>query len=55
MTQLSHKIGGVLKYNNVCRDFPGSAVVKTRALPLQEARVPSLVGELRFCMLAGRT
>ena len=31
-------------------DFPGSPVAKTPALPLQGARVQSLVGELRSSM-----
>ena len=30
-------------------DFPGSPMVKTPALPLQEAWVQSLMGELRSC------
>ena len=34
------------------RDFPGSPEVDS-ALPLQGARVPSLVGELRSCMPRG--
>ena len=37
------------------RDFPGGPVVKTPALPMQGARVPSLVGELRsrgLCCMA---
>ena len=39
-------------------DFPDSPVVKTPALPLQEAWVQSLIGELRShmpCSMAKKT
>ena len=39
--------------DNGAWDFPGGPVVKTLLIPLQGARVQSLVKELRFCMPRG--
>ena len=37
--------------NSFLRDFPGGLVVKTLELPMQEAHVQSLLGELRSHMM----
>ena len=41
----------VLVSNVHSRGFPGGPVVKDSTVPMQGARVQSLVGELRFCTL----